>query len=88
MAYIPDLPFQQGRPRSLIEEEGVFNNGLVDYINSHDSPPDCQVYMMIGDAEDLRGDEAHYANELLDQISADELSTNAPPAEPQAEKEG
>ena len=44
--------------------------------------------MMIGDAEELGGDEAHYANELLDQISVDELSANAPPAEPQAEKEG
>jgi hypothetical protein len=37
--------------------------------------------------DDLGEDEACYANERLDQISNDELSINAPPDEPQAEKD-
>ena len=38
IAYIPDLPFQYGRPLSPIEE--VVETTLVDYSTTHESPPE------------------------------------------------
>ena len=53
VAYIPDLPFQQGKPLSLIEEEGVDDTALVDYNTTHESPSDRQIYVTITGTEDL-----------------------------------
>ena len=60
---------------------------LVDYSTTQESPPGRQVYMTIIGVEDLGLEAAHYANEQLDQISADELSTNAPWDESQPDKD-
>ena len=40
------LPYQAGRPLSLIEEEGVGDIALVDYSTTH-LTPDRQVYVSI-----------------------------------------
>ena len=46
VACLRDLPYQEGRPLSPIEEEGVGDIALVDYSTTH-STPDCQVYVSI-----------------------------------------
>ena len=81
MAYIPDLPFQHGRPLSPIEE-GVGDTILVDYNTTHESPLEHQINATIFGADDLGTEAARYANEQLDQISDNELTINAPQDEP------
>ena len=49
---------------------------LADYSNTYKSSPDCHIY--IESLQDLGDDADRYADELDNQISVDELSTNAP----------
>ena len=75
VAYIPDLPYQQGRPLPPTEEERIEDTVLVDYSTTNESPPNRQFYVSIhGPDSDLGPNVANYANKLPDQISGDELS--------------
>ena len=85
IAYIPDPPFQHGKPLSPIEE--IVETTLVDYSTTHESPPEHQICATIPGAHHQEGDAARYSIETLDQISNDELSANAPADEPQEDKE-
>ena len=60
VAHIQDLPFEQGKPLSPIEEETTGDFKIVDCSDSHDSLPDRQIYMMIG-TYNLGPDAARYA---------------------------
>jgi hypothetical protein len=75
VAYIPDLPYPQGRPLPPTEEERIEDTVLVDYSTTHETPLDRQVYVSIhGPNSDLGPNVANDANELPEQISGDELS--------------
>ena len=76
VACIHDLPFQEGMPLSPTGEEGTGDTKLADYSNTYKSSPDCHIY--IESLQDLGDDADRYADELDNQISVDELSTNAP----------
>ena len=87
MACLHDLPYQSGRPLSLVRGEEIRDTALVDYSTTH-STPDRQVYVSLHGEESALGSRAdRYANETLDQISNDELSVNAPQDESQQDKE-
>ena len=76
MAYILDLPFQEGRPLFPIAE-GAGDTVLIDYSTTHDSSPDRLVCMAaIGDADD---EEERYHTERESQISTNQLTTDALP---------
>ena len=87
VGHVNDLPYQHGRPLAPVEGEGIGDTALVDYSTTHDSSPDRQVYVSIHGDDCILGSQAdRYANELLDQISDDELSVNAPQGETQQDK--
>ena len=78
VACLRDLPYQSGRPLSPIRGEEIGDTALVDYSTTH-STPDRQVYVSLQGEDSALGSRAdQYANELLNQISDDELSVNAP----------
>ena len=67
IACLQDLPYQQGRALSPVEEEGVGDNVLVDYSTTHDSPPERQVYVSIpGENSNFGSQAERYANEPLE----------------------
>jgi len=76
VAYIEDLPYQEGRLLFPIDKGRECNTVLIDYSSSHDEhSPERHIFMAtIGDEE--VGDQ--YDNELLDNNSVDELIVNAP----------
>ena len=69
------MPYQEGKPLSPIAEEGAGDTVPVDYTTSHDEHSSEQHIFMatIGDPN-----EDQYANEQLENISADELTGNGP----------
>jgi len=85
IAYIPDLPFQHGRPLSPIEE--VAETVLVDYNTTHESPPERQICATIPGTHHQEGDASRLATETPDQVSNDELSANTPADETQEDRE-
>ena len=87
VACLRDLPYQSGRPLSPIRGEEIGDTALVDYSTTH-STPDRQVYVSLHGEDSMLGSRAdQYANELVNQISDDELSVNAPQDESQQDKE-
>jgi hypothetical protein len=78
MAFMQELPFQEGRLLSRIIEEKEGSTELVEYSHTTESSPGCQVYMAsLHNAED---DEPgpEYDAELLADVSANERTANAP----------
>ena len=78
---------QSSRPFSLVRGEEIGDTALVDYSTTH-STPDRQVYVSLHGEDSMLGSRAdQYANELVNQISDDELSVNALQNESQQDKE-
>jgi hypothetical protein len=71
VAYLDLLPFQEGTPLAPVEEHTPTEVASSD---SSLSNPDRQVFMAAGDTPGPSGD----ADRYLEDISADELSANAP----------
>jgi len=87
VACLRDLPYQPGRPLSLVRGEEIDDTALVDYSTTH-STPDRQVYVSLHGDESAPGSQAdRFANESPSQISDDKLSVNAPQDESQQDKE-
>jgi hypothetical protein len=78
VAFTQKLPFQAGKPLSPIVEEEDGSTELLEYSHTADNLPDRQVYMAsLHNADD---DEAgpEYDDELLEDVSADEPTADAP----------
>ena len=77
VAYIEDLPYQEGRLLFPIDKGRECNTVLIDYSSSHDEhSPERHIFMAtIGDS-----DNDPYTNELLENISDDERTADAPKA--------
>jgi hypothetical protein len=75
--YIQDLPYQEGKPLSPIAEGEEANMVLIDYsTTSGECSPYRHIYMAsIRDEDEPRRE---YDDELLEDISADENTANAP----------
>jgi hypothetical protein len=72
VAYLDSLPFQEGTPLAPIEEH---NPSEVVSTDSSLSTPDRQVFMIIGETP---GPSGSRPDRYFEDISADELSANAP----------
>jgi hypothetical protein len=78
MAFMQELPFQEDRPLSPIEEEGETSIELVEYSLTANHSPHRQVCMAsLHNAEDDELD-PQYDNEQLANISANEPTADAP----------
>jgi hypothetical protein len=78
LAFMQELPFQEGKPLSPISEQGEGSTELVEYSHTAENSLNCQVYMAsLRNADD---DEAgpEYDTELLTDVSADERTMDAP----------
>jgi hypothetical protein len=77
VAFTQELHFQEGKPLSHISEEGEGSTELVEYSHLAGSSPDHQVYMasLCNTDDDEPGLE--YDTELLMNLSADKLTTDA-----------
>jgi hypothetical protein len=78
MAFVHELPFQEGRPLSPIAEEGESSTKLLEYSLRANHSPDRQVCM--ASLRNMEEDELgpQYDNEQLADVSADEPTTDAP----------
>jgi signal transduction histidine kinase len=78
MAFMPELPFQEGKPLSPIAEEGDGSTELLEYSHTANNSPDRQVY--IASLRDADDDELgpEYDDEQLADVSADEPTAEAP----------
>jgi hypothetical protein len=78
VAFMQELPFQEGKPLPPIAEEGDSSTKLLKYSLTANNSPDRQVYMVsLRNADD---DELgpEYDDEQLADISADEPTADAP----------
>jgi hypothetical protein len=78
VAFMQELPFQEGKPLSPISEGGEGSIELLEHSHTADNSPDCQVYMAsLRNADD---DESgpEYDAKLLADVSVDERTTDAP----------
>ena len=77
VAYVSNLPFQPGRflPTIAEHEDTVL---VEDASSSGEYSPECHVFMASTDEIQVRSE---YDNELLQDVSVDEASANAPPNE-------
>jgi hypothetical protein len=81
VAYIQKLPYQVGKPLPPMIEEGEDHTVLVDYSSSSSEYlPERHVFMATIEHVEVGN---VYDNELAADISADELTTNAPQDEDQ-----
>jgi hypothetical protein len=78
VAFMQELPFQEGKPLSPISEGGEGRTELLEYSHTADNSPDHQVYMasLCNADDDEPGPE--YDDELLADMSADERMADAP----------
>jgi hypothetical protein len=78
VAFMQELPFQEGKPLSPIEEEGDSSIELLEYSLTANNLSDRQVCM--ASLRDVEDDELgpEYDNEQLVDISADEPTADAP----------
>jgi hypothetical protein len=78
LAFMQELPFQEGKPLSSISEEGEGSTELVEYSHTAENSPDHQVYMasLCNVDDDELGPK--YDVELLADVSADEHTGDAP----------
>ena len=73
VAYLPDLPYQEGVHISPIHEEGPKSTELVEYKSDNSASMDHHVYMVdVGGGAD-----GHRLNECLQDISRNELLADA-----------
>jgi hypothetical protein len=81
VAFMQELPFQEGKPLSPISKEGEGSTELVEYSHTDETSPDRQVYMasLRNADDDEPGPE--YDAELLTDVSADERTADAPPGQ-------
>jgi hypothetical protein len=79
VAFMQELPFQEGKPHSPITEEGDGSIELLEYSHTANNSPDRQVYM--ASLRNLDDDELglEYNDEQLADVSADEPTADAPP---------
>jgi hypothetical protein len=78
VAFMQELPFQEGRPLSPIAEEGESSTELLDHSRTANHSPDRQVCMVsLRNTEDDELDPQH-DNEQLADVSADEPTVDAP----------
>jgi signal transduction histidine kinase len=78
VAFMQELPFQEGRPLSPIAEEGETSTKLLEYSLMANHSPDHQIYMAsLCNAENDELD-PQYNNEQLMDVSADEPTADAP----------
>jgi hypothetical protein len=80
VTYLDSLPFQEGTSLALTEEHTPTEVATTD---SSIGTPDHQVFMAAGETPGLSGTRLDF---YLDDISEDELSTNAPADETTADK--
>jgi hypothetical protein len=80
VAYLDSLPFQEGTPLAPTEENTATEVATTD---SGLGTPDCQVFMVAGETT---GPSGTRPDRYFDDISADELSGNAPVDETNDEK--
>jgi signal transduction histidine kinase len=78
VAFMQELPFQEGRPLSPIAEEGESSTELLEYSLRANHSPEHQVCMV--SLRNMEEDElgTQYDNEQLGDISSDEPTTDAP----------
>jgi hypothetical protein len=81
VAYLNSLPFQEGTPLARAEE---YTPTEVASSDSSLGNPDCQVFMVVGDTP---GPSGTADNRYLEDISADELSAEAPADEIDANRD-
>jgi hypothetical protein len=78
VAFMQELPFQEGKPLAPISEEGGGITELVDYNHTAENSVDHQVYMTsLRNADDDEPD-PEYDAKLLTDVSADERMADAP----------
>jgi hypothetical protein len=78
VAFIQELPFQEGRPLFPIAEEGKTSTELLEYSLTANHSPDRQVCMAsLRNVEDDELD-PQYNNKQLGDITADEPIADAP----------
>jgi hypothetical protein len=78
VAFMQELPFQEGKPLSPITEEGESSTELLEYSLAANNSPDHQVCMAsLRNTEDDELDH-EYDNEQLANVSADKPTANAP----------
>jgi hypothetical protein len=78
VAFMQELPFQEGRPLSPIAEEGESSTELLDHSRTANHSLDRQVCMAsLHNTEDDKL-EPQYDNEQLADVSADEPTADAP----------
>jgi hypothetical protein len=80
IAYLKTLPFQEGTPLALNEDEHTPTE--VETTNSSLHTPDCEVFMAAGDVGTL----VNRSDRYLYDISDDEESANTPPNETTKDK--
>jgi hypothetical protein len=80
VAYLDSLPFQDGTPLPPAEEQTPTD---VETTDSSLSSPDCQVFMT---TNEMPGPSGTRLDRYLEDISADELSANAPADETSDDK--
>jgi hypothetical protein len=78
VAFMQELPFQEGKPLSPIVEEGNSSTELIECSHTANNLPDHQVYMasLYNVDDDELGPE--YDDEQLADVSADEPTVDAP----------
>jgi hypothetical protein len=83
VAFMQELPFQEGKPVSPIYEGGEGSTELLEYSHTADNSSDHQVYMasLRNTDDDEPGPECD--GELLEDVSADERMAEAPQDENQ-----
>jgi hypothetical protein len=81
VAYIDSLPFQEGTPLTRAD-----SNTPTEVVSTESSlgTPDCQVFMAAGDTP---GPSGTATDKYLEDISADELSADAPADETPANRD-
>jgi hypothetical protein len=78
VAFMKELPFQEGKPLSTIAEEGESSTELLEYSITANNSPDYQVCMAsLCNMEDDELD-PEYDNEQLADVSADEPTVDTP----------
>jgi hypothetical protein len=80
IAYLDPLPFQEGTPLAPTEDH---TSTEVETTDSGLGTPDCQVFMAAGETP---GPSGTRPDRYFDDISADELSANAPADETNDDK--
>jgi hypothetical protein len=78
VAFMQELPFQEGKSLSPISEEGEGGIELLEYNHTADNSPDHQVYMASLRNADDNEPGPEYEAELLADVSPDERTADTP----------